>query len=331
MLAIVCPGQGSQTPGFLTPWLEMPDVAERLRWLSAVASLDLVAHGTTSDADTIRDTAVAQPLIVAAGLVTLTAVAPGTLDEAADAARIADALAGHSVGELTAAALSGVLTAEQALVLVRERGRAMADASAITPTGMSAVLGGNPDEVTDAIERHGLTAANMNAAGQVVAAGTLDRLAALAADPPAKARIVPLQVAGAFHTTHMAPAVEVLAGYARAITPRDPRTRLLSNADGAVVETGGEALRRIVDQVSNPVRWDLCMATLRDLGVTGLLELPPAGTLAGLAKRALPGVDIVALKTPDDVPMARALLEAHSTGAGSVAASALTNTPGGAS
>ncbi|MGZ4602592.1 MAG: ACP S-malonyltransferase [Kineosporiaceae bacterium] len=331
MLAIVCPGQGSQTPGFLTPWLEMPDVAERLRWLSAVASLDLVAHGTTSDADTIRDTAVAQPLIVAAGLVTLTAVAPGTLDEAADAARIADALAGHSVGELTAAALSGVLTAEQALVLVRERGRAMADASAITPTGMSAVLGGNPDEVTEAIERHGLTAANMNAAGQVVAAGTLDRLAALAADPPAKARIVPLQVAGAFHTTHMAPAVEVLAGYARAITPRDPRTRLLSNADGAVVETGGEALRRIVDQVSNPVRWDLCMATLRDLGVTGLLELPPAGTLAGLAKRALPGVEIVALKTPDDVPMARALLEAHSTGAGSVAASALTNTPGGAS
>ncbi|MGZ4650511.1 MAG: ACP S-malonyltransferase [Kineosporiaceae bacterium] len=331
MLAIVCPGQGSQTPGFLTPWLEMPDVAERLRWLSAVASLDLVAHGTTSDADTIRDTAVAQPLIVAAGLVTLTAVAPGTLDEAADAARIADALAGHSVGELTAAALSGVLTAEQALVLVRERGRAMADASAITPTGMSAVLGGNPDEVTEAIERHGLTAANMNAAGQVVAAGTLDRLAALAADPPAKARIVPLQVAGAFHTTHMAPAVDVLAGYARAITPRDPRTRLLSNADGAVVETGGEALRRIVDQVSNPVRWDLCTATLRDLGVTGLLELPPAGTLAGLAKRALPGVEIVALKTPDDVPMARALLEAHSTGAGSVAASALTNTPGGAS
>ncbi|MGZ4624895.1 MAG: ACP S-malonyltransferase [Kineosporiaceae bacterium] len=331
MLAIVCPGQGSQTPGFLTPWLEMPDVAERLRWLSAVAGLDLVAHGTTSDAATIRDTAVAQPLIVAAGLVTLPAVAPGTLDEAADAARIADALAGHSVGELTAAALSGVLTAEQALVLVRERGRAMADASAITPTGMSAVLGGNPDEVTEAIERHGLTAANMNAAGQVVAAGTLDRLAALAADPPAKARIVPLQVAGAFHTTHMAPAVEVLAGYARAITPRDPRTRLLSNADGAVVETGGEALRRIVDQVSNPVRWDLCMATLRDLGVTGLLELPPAGTLAGLAKRALPGVEIVALKTPDDVPMARALLEAHSTGAGSVAASALTNTPGGAS
>ncbi|HVN13011.1 MAG TPA: ACP S-malonyltransferase [Kineosporiaceae bacterium] len=331
MLAIVCPGQGSQTPGFLTPWLGLADVAERLRWLSAVAGLDLVAHGTTSDADTIRDTAVAQPLIVAAGLATLPAVAPGTLDEPADAARVAGVVAGHSVGELTAAALSGVVTAEQALVLVRERGWAMADASGVTPTGMTAVLGGNPDEVTAAIERHGLTAANTNAAGQVVAAGTLDRLAALAADPPPKTRIVPLQVAGAFHTPHMASAVEVLAGYARAITPRDPRTRLLSNADGAVVETGGEALRRIVDQVSNPVRWDLCMATLRELGVTGLLELPPAGTLAGLAKRALPGVEIVALKTPDDLPAARALVETHSAGTGDVAASsALTNAPGGA-
>ena len=181
----------------------------------------------------------------------------------------------------------------------------------MTPTGMSAVLGGNPDDVAAAIERHGLTAANMNAAGQVVAAGTLAQLAGLAADPPAKTRIVPLQVAGAFHTAHMAPAVAVLARYARAISPRNPRTRLLSNADGAVVQTGGEALRRIVDQVSNPVRWDLCSATLADLGVTGLLELPPAGTLAGLAKRALPGIEIVALKTPDDLPAARALVEKH--------------------
>ncbi len=188
----------------------------------------------------------------------------------------------------------------------------MAAASAVTPTGMSAVLGGNPDEVAAAIAEHGLTAANRNAAGQVVAAGTLEQLAALAAAPPAKARVVPLQVAGAFHTAHMAPAVDVLATYARAITPADPRTRLLSNADGGVVDTGREALRRIVDQVANPVRWDACTDTLRELGVTGLLELPPAGTLAGLAKRALPGVEIVALKTPDDLPAARALVETHS-------------------
>ncbi len=332
MLAIVCPGQGSQTPGFLTPWLDVADVAERLRWLSAVAGIDLVAHGTTSDADTIRDTAVAQPLIVAAGLVALPALLPGGGGPPHEAARVADVVAGHSVGELTAAALTGVLSPEQALVLVRERGRAMAAASAVTPTGMSAVLGGNPDEVTAAIAEHGLTAANLNAAGQVVAAGTLDQLAALAAAPPARARVVPLQVAGAFHTAHMAPAVDVLAGFARAITPGAPRTRLLSNADGAVVPTGGDALRRIVDQVSNPVRWDACSATLAELGVTGLLELPPAGTLAGLAKRALPGVEIVALKTPDDLPAARALVEKHATAAaGSLAdaASALMPAPGG--
>jgi [acyl-carrier-protein] S-malonyltransferase len=310
VLAIVCPGQGSQTPGFLTPWLEVDGVTERLGWLSAVAGIDLVAHGTTSDADTIRDTAVAQPLIVAAGLVALPALAPG----AADATGVAEVVAGHSVGELTAAALTGVLSMEQAIVLVRERGRAMAAASAVTPTGMSAVLGGNPDDVSAAIEKHGLTPANVNASGQVVAAGTLEELAGLAADSPARTRIVPLQVAGAFHTAHMAPAVETLARLARAVTPRDPGTRLLSNRDGAVVPSGVDALGRIVHQVSNPVRWDLCSATLAELGVTGLLELPPAGTLAGLAKRALPGVEIVALKTPDDLPAARALVENHASG-----------------
>jgi [acyl-carrier-protein] S-malonyltransferase len=332
VLAIVCPGQGSQTPGFLTPWLDVADVAERLRWLSAVVGLDLVAHGTTSDADTIRDTAVAQPLIVAAGLVALPALLPDVVEEPQDAARLADVVAGHSVGELTAAALTGVLSAEQALVLVRERGRAMAAASAVTPTGMSAVLGGNPDEVAAAIAGHGLTAANLNAAGQVVAAGTLEQLAALAAAPPARTRVVPLQVAGAFHTAHMAPAVDVLAGFARAITPRAPATTLLSNADGAAVTTGGDALRRIVDQVSSPVRWDACSAALADLGVTGLLELPPAGTLAGLAKRALPGVEIVALKSPDDLPAARELVEKHATAAAgglAVAASSPAPAPGG--
>jgi [acyl-carrier-protein] S-malonyltransferase len=198
----------------------------------------------------------------------------------------------------------------------------MAAASAVTPTGMSAVLGGTPEEVEAAIAEHGLTAANRNAAGQVVAAGTLEQLAALAAAPPARTRIVPLQVAGAFHTHHMAPAVEVLAGYARALAPRAPRTRLLSNADGAVVPTAGDALGRIVHQVSNPVRWDACSATLAELGVTGLLELPPAGTLAGLAKRALPGVEIVALKTPDDLPAARALVETHAVSAAGSAAAA---------
>jgi [acyl-carrier-protein] S-malonyltransferase len=221
------------------------------------------------------------------------------------------AAAGHSVGEITAAAGTGVITAEQAMVLVRERGRAMADAAALKPTGMTAVLGGSPEDVTGALERHGLTAANNNGAGQVVAAGTLEQLAAFKEDPPAKARLVPLSVAGAFHTEHMAPAVDTLARYARAISVHDPRTRLLSNRDGAVVAQGPDALSRIVSQVSNPVRWDLCMATMADLGVTGVIEVPPAGTLTGLIKRALPGVETVALKTPDDLDAARDLAARH--------------------
>ncbi|MFZ5869716.1 MAG: acyltransferase domain-containing protein, partial [Actinomycetota bacterium] len=267
----------------------------------------LVGHGTTSDADTIRDTAVAQPLIVASGLVSLLALFPHPSDAFASVA----GGAGHSVGEITAAAAAGVMSAEQAMVFVRERGKAMAAASAVTPTGMSAVLGGDPDEVLAVLDKHGLTPANMNGAGQVVAAGTLEQLAALEADPPAKARVIPLQVAGAFHTEHMAPAVQTLAGYARAISTHDPRTLLLSNRDGTVVHDGREVLNRLVTQVSSPVRWDLCQQTFAELGVTAMIEIPPAGTLAGLAKRALPGVEVLALKSPDDLDAARDLVERH--------------------
>jgi [acyl-carrier-protein] S-malonyltransferase len=307
VLVIVCPGQGSQVPGFLAPWLELPGFRDRLGWLSAVAGIDLVTHGTTSDAETIKDTAIAQPLIVASGLVSLLAL----FEHPAEGFRQVGAGAGHSVGEITAAAAAGVISAEQAMVFVRERGRAMAAASAITPTGMSAVVGGDETEVSEAILRHGLTAANVNSAGQVVAAGTMEQLAALAADPPAKARVIPLQVAGAFHTQHMAPAVEILGRYARAITTHDPRRQLLSNADGTIVHDGREVLRRLVAQVSNPVRWDLCMQTFKDIGVTGLIEIPPAGTLANLAKRGLPDVEVLAVKTPDDIDAARAMIKTH--------------------
>ena len=199
------------------------------------------------------------------------------------------------------------------MVLVRERGNAMAAAAARQPTGMSAVLGGDPEEVLAKLAEHHLVAANVNGAGQVVAAGLISDLAALAADPPAKARVVTLKVAGAFHTEFMAPAVDVLDKHARAITTHDPRVPLISNADGTVVHDGQEVLRRIVGQVRNPVRWDLCMEAFRDLGVTGLLEIPPAGTLSNLAKRALPGVEILALKTPDDLPAARELIREHGT------------------
>ena len=304
MLVIACPGQGSQTPGFLAPWLEVTGVADRAAALSDVAGIDLVAHGTTSDEETIKDTAVAQPLIVAAGLLT-----HGLL--ATDGRSPADVLAGHSVGEITAAGAAGVLDDAAAMRFVRERSQGMAAASATTPTGMSAVLGGDPAEVLATIERHGLTPANTNAVGQVVAAGTLEQLAALAAEPPAKARVIPLKVAGAFHTEHMAPAVETLRTLAGGLSPADPTTRVVSNRDGEVVSTGSEIVERLVAQVTSPVRWDLCSAAFADLGVTGFIELAPAGTLAGLAKRALPGVEILAVTSPDDLEAAERMIRDH--------------------
>ena len=307
MLVVVAPGQGAQTPGFLTPWLDVPGVEARLDWLSVVSGVDLIEHGTRSDADTIRDTAVAQPLLVGAGLVTLLALFP----HPAEAFSRVAVGAGHSVGEITAAAAAGVLTAEQAMVFVRERGKAMAAAAAMTPTGMSAVLGGDADEVVSAARALGLTAANINGAGQIVVAGDLEALAAFADAPPDKARVRPLQVAGAFHTDYMSPAVEVLTRHARSISTHDPRIHLLSNADGRVVHDGRDVLARLVAQVSKPVRWDLCMASMADLGVTGLIEIPPAGTLTGLAKRALPGVETLALNSPDDLEAAWAMIERH--------------------
>jgi [acyl-carrier-protein] S-malonyltransferase len=306
VLAILCPGQGSQTPGFLTPWLELPEFRSRLEALSDVAGIDLVAHGTTSDAETIKDTAVAQPLIVGAGLAVASVLFPD-----GPAAAGVTAVAGHSVGEITAAAFAGVLDDHDAMVFVRERGAGMAAASAVTPTGMSAVLGGDPEEVLAVLERHGLTPANANGAGQTVAAGTLEQLQALADDPPAKARVIPLQVAGAFHTSHMAPAVDALRELSADFDVSDPGVTLLSNADGSAVADGRDALTRLVAQVSNPVRWDRCMQTLVDLGVTAVLELAPAGTLVGLAKRGMPGVATLGVKSPDDLEAARTLIREH--------------------
>jgi len=303
VLVIVCPGQGSQTPGFLTPWLDLPGFRDRMTWLSTVAGIDLVKHGTESDAETIKDTAIAQPLIVGTGLTSLLAL----FDHPTEGLRL---VAGHSVGEITAAAAAGVITAEQAMVFVRERGRLMADASAVSPTGMSAVLGGNGD-VEQELLRHGLTAANNNGGGQIVAAGTLEQLAALSADPPAKSRVIPLSVAGAFHTEHMEPAVRELADIARAISTKDSSLRWVSNLDGTIVRDGREVLERLVNQVSSPVRWDLCMETFKDFGVTGLIEIPPAGTLANLAKRGLPGVEVLALKSPDQLSEAHRMVREH--------------------
>jgi [acyl-carrier-protein] S-malonyltransferase len=307
VLVIVAPGQGAQTPGFLTPWLENPAFADRLTWLSAVSGLDLVHFGSEADAETIRDTAVAQPLLVAAGLLAALELFP----HPADGFDRIGAVAGHSVGELTAAAGARAISGEQAMVLVRERGRAMAAAAAVTPTSMTAVLGGDREEVLAKLAQHGLTAANDNGPGQIVAAGTVQQLTDLAEDPPAKARLMPLSVAGAFHTEHMAPAVDVLSRLARSVSTHDARIPIISNRDGQVVHDGVDVLRRIVSQVRTPVRWDLCMETMLDLGVTGLLEMPPAGTLTGIARRAMKGVETFPLKTPDQLDDARAFIDKH--------------------
>jgi [acyl-carrier-protein] S-malonyltransferase len=307
VLVIVAPGQGAQSPGFLEPWLDDPQYAERLVWLSAVAGIDLVEYGTKADADTIRDTAVAQPLLVASSMLAALSLFP----HPADAFGRIGGVAGHSVGEIAAAAGAGVITAEQAMVFVRERGNAMAKAASVTATGMTAILGGDRDEILAALERHGLTAANDNGAGQVVAAGTVQQLQDLAEDPPSKVRLVPLSVAGAFHTEHMESAVAVLAGLARAISTHDTRTPWISNRDGQAIHSGPEVLKRLVTQVRTPVRWDLCMQTMADLGVTGILEMPPAGTLTGIAKRQLKGVETFALKTPDQLDDARAFVDKH--------------------
>jgi [acyl-carrier-protein] S-malonyltransferase len=307
MLIIAAPGQGAQTPGFLAPWLELPGFADRLRAWSDLAGCDLIRCGTTADADEIRDTAVAQPLLVAAAIAAIDQVVTG----AHPVSRQSVGVAGHSVGELAAGALADVIAPEDAMRLVRVRARAMAAAAAAEQTGMTAILGGDEETVFAAIEAHGLTPANVNGAGQIVAAGTIAQLEAFAADPPAGARLRPLAVAGAFHTHHMAPAVAALAAEAASLQAQDPVRPLLSNRDGAVVKSGPDWLDRIINQISAPVRWDLCMRTMESLGVTALIELPPAGTLTGLAKRALRGVRLVALKTPDDLAAARELLAEH--------------------
>ncbi|QWT23455.1 ACP S-malonyltransferase [Subtercola sp. PAMC28395] len=302
MIVIVCPGQGSQTPGFLEPWIAETSFREHLGALGDTAGIDLLAHGTTSDADTIRDTKIAQPLIVAAGLLTLTALL-------ADGRRSrVGGVAGHSVGEITAAAASGILSEHDAMTFVRERGLAMAEAAALAPSGMSAVVGGDEAELLATLATLGLEPANFNGGGQIVVAGDLGALEKLKDLAPRGARVIPLQVAGAFHTQYMAPAVQHLRAVASSLTPADPTIPIWTNRDGGIVDAGPDFVDLLVGQVSSPVRWDRCMQSFHDAGVTGIIEVSPAGALTGLAKRGLKGVPAVAVKTPDDLPAAIELL-----------------------
>ncbi|RWZ61471.1 ACP S-malonyltransferase [Labedella populi] len=304
MIILACPGQGSQTPGFLSPWLDLDGVPELLAGFSDAAGIDIVRHGTESDADVIRDTAIAQPLIVAAGLVTAHALA------ARGALAGIGGVAGHSVGEFTAAAISGVVDDATALHLVRTRAVAMARAAGEESTGMSAVLGGETADVEAAAEAAGLSPANYNGGGQIVMAGPVDALSAFAAEPPAGTRVIPLQVAGAFHTRFMESARADLAAAVADVSAADPTVPLWTNNDGSRVESGSRFLDLLVTQVSSPVRWDACMAAFAAAGATGLVEVAPAGALTGLARRGLKGLPTVAVKTPDDLQAAADLIAA---------------------
>lgn len=300
MLAIIAPGQGAQTPGMLAPWIEdAENKALLIQWSDAIG-LDLVHLGVHADAEEIKDTANAQPLIVAAGLLS---------GRSLNIAGKFSYIAGHSVGEITAAAIAGVMTPLDAMKLVRTRGVEMAKAAAIAPAGMSAVLGGDREIVLKAIADAGLVAANDNGGGQIVAAGDLSALAGLA---PEGARVRALAVAGAFHTSYMQPAVEPMRALAAQMQVSDATVGVLSNKDGAVLKSGREIIDRIVNQIANPVRWDLCMQTLADRGVTGVIEVAPAGTLVGLIKRAVPGIEQSALKSPAELEAASAFAATHS-------------------
>ena len=304
MLALLAPGQGSQTPGFLAPWLESELATSLINIWSDVTELDLTRLGSTADADEIRETSKAQPLLVAGAL-----MSAGWCFEG-DYSNISY-FAGHSVGEIGAAALAQVMDANTAMKLVRARGVEMAKAADGTNTGMSAVLGGDRDVVVAALHALGLTPANENGAGQIVAAGSLAALATLAENPPEGSRVRALAVSGAFHTSTMAPAVPILAEMAKEISAGEPMLPFISNKDGAIIDNGREILDRIVGQIAGPVRWDLCMETMAKSGVTGVIELPPSGTLAGLIKRAQPTIETFALKTPEDVPAAREFAKKH--------------------
>lgn len=300
MLALLFPGQGSQTPGMLSPWLNQ-DTKKTVATWSLHIDLDLERLGTIATADEIKDTANAQPLIVAAGLLGAKAL---QLSKFA-------VVAGHSVGEITAAAVSGALSPAHALELVRQRGIAMAKAASQVETGMAAVLGGDRNEVLNSIKNFDLIAANDNGAGQIVAAGSLEQLDKLIENPPAGARVRALAVAGAFHTHYMQSAVSHVSEFVSKVQIKEPSSQLLSNKDGAVVAGGQNAIDRIVNQIANPVRWDLCMQSLQELGITGAIEFPPAGTLVGLLKRATPGIETFAIKSPEDLPSAKEFAIKH--------------------
>jgi len=298
---LLAPGQGSQTEGMLSPWLELPGAADRLAAWSTASGLDLARLGTTASTEEITDTAIAQPLIVAATLLAYEELTKRGLLADNGLAGKDTVVAGHSVGEIAAYAIAGVISADDAVALAATRGAEMAKACADEPTGMSAVLGGDEAEVLARLEQLDLVPANRNAAGQIVAAGRLSALEKLAEDPPAKARVRALGVAGAFHTEFMASALDGYAAAVQNVATAEPTAVLLSNRDGQPASSAADAIEKLVAQLTRPVRWDLCNETLRQRNVKAIVEFPPAGALSGIAKRELRGTPTHPVKTPADL------------------------------
>jgi len=303
LIALTCPGQGAQTPGFLSPWLELESFKQEIEKYSAILEMDLVHFGTKADAETIKDTKIAQPLIVAASMASHAELVQALKDDSLFAG-----VAGHSVGEIAAANIAGVLDTEAALKFVKARGEQMAQAATLEASSMAAVVGGEQEIVLDHLSNLGLFAANYNGKGQIVAAGSFAKIQELLASPPPGTRVVGLAVAGAFHTAFMETAKVELGSLASSIRTENPKLLIWSNSDGARVDSGDKFLELLINQVSNPVRWDLTMDSMVSDGVSAVIELLPGGTLTGIAKRAMPGVATLALKSPEDLEKAVAFV-----------------------
>jgi [acyl-carrier-protein] S-malonyltransferase len=299
LIALTCPGQGAQTPGFLAPWLELESFKQEIEKYSAILEMDLIHFGTEADAETIKDTKIAQPLIVAASMASHAELVQALKDDSLFAG-----IAGHSVGEIAAANIAGVLDTEAALMFVKARGEQMARAATLEASSMAAVVGGEQEIVLDHLSNLGLFAANYNGKGQIVAAGSSVKIQELIDSPPQGTRVVGLAVAGAFHTSFMETAKVELGSLASSIKTENPKLLLWSNSDGARVDSGDKFLELLINQVSNPVRWDLTMDSMVSDGVSAVIELLPGGTLTGIAKRAMPGVATLALKSPEDLEKA---------------------------
>lgn len=298
------PGQGSQTSGMYSSWITDAANKELIANYSELIDLDLLNYGTSASQAEITATNIAQPLLTA-----LTFMSFGKLEVNLNTNII---YSGHSVGEFSAASLAGFYSDETAMKLVNVRGKAMAEAAASNnATGMSAVLGGDKAEVIKHIEQFDLVPANVNSNGQIVASGLLTNLEKLSENPPASTKVRKLEVAGAFHSQFMKTAESELEKEFAQLEVNKSSSIFISNKDGQIVKDSSELKSRLITQITSPVRWDLCQAKMIELGVTGMLELAPAGVLTGIAKREMPGVELFAIKSPEDIPGAQAFIDKH--------------------